>query len=123
MINALLPLLLSQLAGEAAARALGLTVPGPVLGMLILLAAFALFPALVATVRPVAQTLLGNLSLLFVPAGVGIVGHINTLGNQGPAILLARRAFNRPCDGSRSASPLPSSPALPATRRRPRPRR
>lgn len=89
MINALLPLLLSQLAGEAAARALGLPVPGPVLGMLILLTAFALFPALITTVRPVAQALLANLSLLFVPAGVGIVGHISTLDTQGPAILLA----------------------------------
>jgi holin-like protein len=37
----------------------------------------------------VAETLLGHLSLLFVPAGVGIVGHLDRLGGHGPALMLA----------------------------------
>lgn len=89
MIPALIALLLAQLAGEAATRALGLPVPGPVLGMLLLLAGFALSPRLRETVRPLAQGILGHLSLLFVPAGVGVVGHLGTLGAQGLPILLA----------------------------------
>lgn len=89
MIPALLALFLSQLAGEAAARALQLPLPGPVLGMLLLLVAFAVFPPLVAAIRPLAQGILGHLSLLFVPAGVGVIGHLNRLGAEGGAILLA----------------------------------
>ncbi|NUB46632.1 CidA/LrgA family protein [Fertoebacter nigrum] len=89
MIPALLTLLMCQLAGEAAARALALPLPGPVLGMVLLLAGFAVFPRLVDVVRPVAQGILGHLSLLFVPAGVGVVGHLGLLGQSGLPILLA----------------------------------
>ena len=89
MIPALLALLICQLAGEAAVRALGLPLPGPVVGMALLVAGFAVVPRLLDRVRPVAQGLLSHLSLLFVPAGVGIVGHLDKLGAQGPAILLA----------------------------------
>jgi holin-like protein len=79
MINALTLLFLCQLAGEVLVRALGITFPGPVLGMGLIFAGLMLagrsFPALDA----VADTLLRNLSLLFVPAAVGVVqqtGHI-----------------------------------------------
>ncbi|MDZ4136317.1 MAG: CidA/LrgA family protein [Paracoccaceae bacterium] len=89
MIPALLALLLCQLAGEVVARGLGLSLPGPVLGLMLLLAGFAAFPRLLDVVRPVAQGLLGHLSLLFVPAGVGVVGHLDRLGDQGLAILVA----------------------------------
>lgn len=89
MIPALLTLLAAQLAGETAARALHLPLPGPVLGMVLLLAGFALLPGLAALLRPVAQGILGHLSLLFVPAGVGVVGHLDRLGREGGPILIA----------------------------------
>jgi len=89
MILALLTLLTAQLLGEGISRALALPLPGPVLGLLLLLAAFAAFPKLVETLRPTAQTLLGNLMLLFVPAGVGVVGHLDTLAGSGPPVMLA----------------------------------
>lgn len=89
MIPALLALLLCQLVGETAARALGLPLPGPVLGMVLMILGFALVPGLLAMVRPVAQGILGHLTLLFVPAGVGVVGHLDRLGGQGLAILVA----------------------------------
>ena len=89
MIPAILAILPCQLAGEATSRALGLPLPGPVLGMLLMIAGFALIPGLLALVRPVAQSLLANLSLLFVPAGVGIVGHLDRLGGQLLPILTA----------------------------------
>ena len=89
MIPAILALLSCQLAGEATSRALALPLPGPVLGMLLMGAGFALIPGLLALVRPVAQSLLANLSLLFVPAGVGIVGHLDRLGSHLIPILAA----------------------------------
>ncbi len=78
-----------QLAGEVLARALTLPVPGPVIGMALLLAAFLVRPALVKRVLPTSQGLLRHLSLLFVPAGVGVVSHAEALGQSGPALLAA----------------------------------
>lgn len=89
MIPALLTLLTAQLLGEGISRALSLPLPGPVLGLLILLAGFALFPKLVEIIRLTAQGILGNLMLLFVPAGVGVVGHLDTLAQSGLPVMLA----------------------------------
>ena len=89
MIPALTLLLLCQLAGEVIARGLGLTVPGPVIGMGLIVALFLVLPKVAEAVRPAASGLLSHLSLLFVPAGVGIVGHLDRLGAQGAVILLA----------------------------------
>ena len=89
MIHAVALLLVFQLAGEIAARLTGLPLPGPVLGMSGLLLAFMLVPKLYDLTRPTANGLLGHLSLLFVPAGVGIVGHLGRLGSDGAPILLA----------------------------------
>jgi putative effector of murein hydrolase LrgA (UPF0299 family) len=80
MLHALSIILLFQLGGEVAARALALPVPGPVLGAAALLVAFVALPKLAALVRPTAEGIHAHLSLLFVPAGVGVVGHLNTLG-------------------------------------------
>lgn len=82
-------ILIFQLIGETLARSFGLIIPGPVLGMALLLAFFIAVPRAAASIQPTAQGLLSHLSLLFVPAGVGIVGHLDRLGTDGPAILLA----------------------------------
>ncbi len=89
MIHAIIILLGCQLGGEVVARALGLSVPGPVLGMLALVAILALLPASRELMRPVTAGFLGHLSLLFVPAGVGVVGHFDALGSQAFGIALA----------------------------------
>jgi holin-like protein len=89
MIHALLTLLACQLAGEAAARSLNLPLPGPVLGMILLVIALSLSPRLTETVRPLATGILCHMSLLFVPAGVGVIGHLGALGGNGLPILLA----------------------------------
>ncbi|MBD3679881.1 MAG: CidA/LrgA family protein [Rhodobacteraceae bacterium] len=81
--------LLFQLAGEVTSRALDLTVPGPVLGMAYFLVFLVSAPKAAASIRPTAQGLLSHLSLLFVPAGVGVVGHLERLGSDGLPILLA----------------------------------
>lgn len=79
MVNALLALLACQLAGEALVRLTDVPVPGPVLGLVLLLGALSLLkPVLGGVPKPlekVSGTLLSHLSLLFVPAGVGVMVH------------------------------------------------
>jgi holin-like protein len=89
MLNGLIALLACQLAGETAARTLGLPLPGPVLGLVLLLVGMSASSRLAAAVRPVAQGILGHLSLLFVPAGVGVTGHLAALGAQAAPLFLA----------------------------------
>jgi putative effector of murein hydrolase LrgA (UPF0299 family) len=89
MIVHLATLLAFQLAGETLSRGLGLIIPGPVIGMVLLLGFFIAMPKAAAAIQPTAQGLLSHLSLLFVPAGVGIVAHLDKLGADGGPILLA----------------------------------
>jgi putative effector of murein hydrolase LrgA (UPF0299 family) len=78
-----------QLVGEILRNALGLALPGPVIGMALFLVALMILPRMAKSVDPTAQGLLGHLSLMFVPAGVGVVGHIDRLGSDGAAMLAA----------------------------------
>ncbi len=89
MIPALAILLSFQLVGEVATRGLGLSLPGPVLGLLLLVGSCALRPALAEMLRPVVTGLLANLSLFFVPAGVGVIAHLGQFRDDGLAITLA----------------------------------
>ncbi len=73
MLAAFAVLLLFQCLGEAIVFVLHLPLPGPVAGMLLLTGALIVFPTLQALVEQAANALLSHLSLLFVPAGVGIV--------------------------------------------------
>jgi putative effector of murein hydrolase LrgA (UPF0299 family) len=66
-------LLIFQCLGEGLVFLFGFPVPGPVTGMLLLLAALLAFPRLHDVVEQGANALLRHLSLLFVPAGVGII--------------------------------------------------
>lgn len=88
MILAVAILLSCQLIGETLARGLGLPVPGPVLGMALLLIGCLALPRLAQAVMPTAQGVLAHLSLLFVPAGVGVISHLDVLGASGPALLV-----------------------------------
>jgi len=76
MVHAILALLMCQLAGEVVVRALGLPVPGPVLGTVFLLLALAALREVPEALGNVAAVVLAHLSLLFVPAGVGIMLHL-----------------------------------------------
>jgi holin-like protein len=82
MIAALTVLLVFQLVGEVVARGLGLPVPGPVLGMVFLFLALALRGGPGEELRGTSQTLLQHLSLLFVPAGAGIVVHLHRVADE-----------------------------------------
>ncbi|MEM1314714.1 MAG: CidA/LrgA family protein [Pseudomonadota bacterium] len=89
MIQAVALLLVFQLAGEAISRALALPAPGPVVGLALLLAAGLVSPAVVRLARPAAEALLSRLALLFVPAGVGVAGHLGRLGDDALPIAAA----------------------------------
>ena len=73
MLPAFAILLLFQCLGEGAVFLLGLPVPGPVAGMILLFVSLLIWPALQTRIEAAANELLRHLSLLFVPAGVGIV--------------------------------------------------
>ena len=81
-------LLLFQLACEAIARAILPGLPGPVIGLVLLLAAAA-SARLAGAVRPVARGNLADPSLLFVPTGVGVTAHLGVLRDHGPALRAA----------------------------------
>ena len=82
MLAAITLLLLFQLAGEAIALFFALPVPGPVIGMGLLFAALALRGGPSIELRGTAQNLLQHLSLLFVPAGVGVMLHAQRMGGR-----------------------------------------
>jgi holin-like protein len=71
-----------QLAGELVAVATGWPVPGPVIGMALLFVGLVLRGNLPAGLGGVADGLLGSLSLLFVPAGVGVMQHAGLIGSE-----------------------------------------
>jgi holin-like protein len=91
-------ILLCQLVGEAIAHATGVPVPGPVIGMvlclLLLLArdqALRWMPAELrdGTFEDTGRGILSHLSLLFVPAGVGVVQRLDVLAGNALAIVLS----------------------------------
>jgi len=82
-------LLLAQSAGELLVRALRLPLPGPVLGLGLVLALLAWAPTrrlVAAPVEAAADGLLAHLSLLFVPLGVGVIAHLGLLGGHAMAL-------------------------------------
>lgn len=86
MLQATGILLVFQLIGEVISQVLGLPVPGPVVGMALLLTAMALAPGLARQLRETAGALLQHLSLLFVPAGVGVLLHARRMADEWVAI-------------------------------------
>ncbi|RUQ34877.1 MAG: CidA/LrgA family protein [Candidatus Competibacteraceae bacterium] len=89
MIGALAVLLVFQLIGEILVQASGWPVPGPVIGMVLLFLALRWRGVLPTALRATAETLLSHLSLLFVPAGVGIIQHGARLADEWLAVSVA----------------------------------
>lgn len=89
MLRPLTTLVLCQFVGEVAARALGLPLPGPVLGLLLLLALLVASGGPDEAMRATSAGLLRHLSLLFVPAGVGVMTQWEALRQDWLAALVA----------------------------------
>jgi holin-like protein len=81
MLEAVATLLVFQTIGEVLSYLLRLPIPGPVLGMVLLLVFLMARPAAVDTLRPTSLEL-KHLSLLFVPAGVGVMLHVTRIGQE-----------------------------------------
>jgi len=101
MIASLSIILICQLIGEVIVRGLRLPLPGPVIGMALLFALLMLrdrFKPLARgplrdnAVEGTAKGMLAHLSLLFVPAGVGVVQNLDLMAQRGVAIALVLAA-------------------------------
>lgn len=82
MLAALTVLLVYQLVGEVVVVASGLPVPGPVVGMALLFVSLLVRGTVTDDLRDTANGLLRHLSLLFVPAGVGVMAHLHRLTSE-----------------------------------------
>ncbi|MEO8158261.1 MAG: CidA/LrgA family protein [Betaproteobacteria bacterium] len=89
MLGSLTILLVFQLTGEAISLGLGLPVPGPVIGFILLLVALRLRAGVPEALRTTATGLLQHFSLLFVPAGVGVMVHLSRLRDEWLPITVA----------------------------------
>lgn len=93
MIVGITVLLVFQLIGEVAAYFLGGFVPGPVIGMAMIAVVLTLTGGVKTLQSAHQQTLetsrsiLANLGILFVPAGVGIIQHLDLIRDRGFALL------------------------------------
>ena len=87
MLSGLAWLLLCQSAGEALTRLSHLGLPGPVIGMLLLLVLLR-WEVVRAPVSAAADELLAHLLLLFVPVGVGVMTHLALISQYGFRLLL-----------------------------------
>jgi holin-like protein len=68
--------------GEVLARWLRIGLPGPVIGLFLLLLLLNV-ESVRAPVAAAAEALLAHLSLLFVPVGVGVMAHLGLLSDYG----------------------------------------
>lgn len=90
MLGAIFTIFIFQLAGEAIQKYFDLAIPGPVLGLVLMLFMLLLThrnlnPAVThfrTKMINSAEQLLGYLSLLFVPIGVGVIMHLQRLEAQ-----------------------------------------
>ena len=89
MLTAFTALLVCQLTGEVVVRTLELPIPGPVAGMALLFTALVIHGRVPDALDRVGSTLLAHLSLLFVPAGVGVITHLGRISGEPIALLLA----------------------------------
>jgi holin-like protein len=88
-LNGITLLLVYQLVGEVTVRLLGLPIPGPVLGMVMLFVTLLIRGYTPEPLQNASSALLSHLSLLFVPAGVGMMVHFERIAAEWLPITLA----------------------------------
>ncbi len=82
MVEWITVLIVCQLAGEAIVALTHWPLPGPVFGMTLLFFALVLNGRVPDGLGKTANALLSNLSLLFVPAGAGVMLHFKLLAGD-----------------------------------------
>lgn len=126
-----------QLIGEVLRQTLRLPLPGPVIGMFLLAAWLVLTghaqsdgdEAAPSSLTQTATSLIANMGLLFVPAGVGVIAELPVLRKEWLAILagllistvlslvvtgLVMQWVSRTVEARRRTPPLPYGRTLPA---------
>jgi holin-like protein len=89
VLLAIAVLFLMQIAGEALARLSGLPMPGPLIGMLLMLAALMIYGRVPAGLRDACHHMLKHLMLLFIPAVAGIMVYFGTMEREWIPFLVA----------------------------------
>ena len=90
MLTAIFTILVLQLIGEVLQKYFDLAIPGPVIGLMLMLLTLMMMNSkklnilspLRTEIINTSEKLLGYLSLLFVPIGVGVVMHLQLLEMQ-----------------------------------------
>ena len=89
MLKSLFIIFFYQLLGEAIQKFFEINIPGPVIGLILLLLTFIFFSKkftqskkIIKEISTISHQIINYLSLLFVPIGVGVVMHINYLGDN-----------------------------------------
>ncbi|MDS1141419.1 CidA/LrgA family protein [Pusillimonas sp. SM2304] len=82
-------LFIMQLAGEVLARLTGLPLPGPLIGMLLMLAALMAHGRVPSGLRDTCHHMLKHLMLLFIPPVAGIMLYFGPLEREWIPFLLA----------------------------------
>jgi len=90
LLIAIFTILVLQLIGEALQKYFNLSIPGPVIGLILMLLTLMItnskklnmLTPLRTNIINTSETLLSYLSLLFVPIGVGVVMHLQLLEMQ-----------------------------------------
>ena len=87
MIEGLIWLLSAQLAGELLSALLHLPIPGPIIGMLLLLIALAVRGGPGRPLSRVSRSLIRYLPLILIPPAVGLMDHLPLLRQHGDVLL------------------------------------
>jgi len=88
-LNFITLLLVCQLVGEVISVAFEIPIPGPVIGMALLFVALVVRGSLADGLKSTAGGLLDHLSLLFVPAGAGVMLHVSRIADEWQPIVAA----------------------------------
>jgi holin-like protein len=94
MLNSVFIILLYQLIGELFQKFFGLSIPGPVIGLVLLLLTLLLIQkreravSIKEDLYNSAEILLNYLPLLFIPVGVGVVMHLSLLEDNLASVVL-----------------------------------
>ena len=89
MIRGLAILLIFQSLGEVATRFIDRLIPGPVIGMILLLVFLVWRKNIAVSISIAADGLLAHLAIFFIPAAVGVMLYVRELSSAGAAWLLA----------------------------------
>ena len=87
-INGLLILMLCQLVGEIVVIICQLPVSGPILGMFILFTILVIKGGANKSLSQTSHILISHLSLLFIPAGVGIIAYLELFKSNWVGVII-----------------------------------